>query len=215
VRTATWIGAEIGGYRIEEQIGSGGTSLVFRATHASGPACRAQAPRHDLGFGPADVVGSRTPCLEGDLDVLHRVLRERGFRYDSSTSAPLVTWPSRSHGIWSFPLPEIALSGESVQVISMDYNLMVNQTPRPTPDQAAAIEEQAYKSFVTAFERSYRGNRAPFAVGNHFARWNHGAYVNALTRFLEHVCRLPEVRCVPYVEVADWLDDHGVPAAAS
>jgi hypothetical protein len=38
---------------------------------------------------------------------------------------------------------------------------------------------------------------------------------SALTRFLEHVCRLPEVRCVPYVEVADWLDDHGVPAAAS
>ncbi len=88
----------------------------------------------------------------------------------------------------------------------MDYNLMVNQTPRPTGEQAAAIEEQAYSSFRSAFERSYHGNRAPLGFGNHFARWNHGAYVRALTRLLEDVCRLPEVRCAPYAELADWLD---------
>jgi hypothetical protein len=37
------------------------------------------------------------------------------------------------------------------------------------------------------------------------------AYQRALTRFLEHVCRLPAVRCVPYTEVADWLDHHRSP----
>jgi peptidoglycan/xylan/chitin deacetylase (PgdA/CDA1 family) len=165
----------------------------------------------ELGFGPADVVGARTPCLEGKLDVLDRVLRERGFRYDSSSSALLGTWPRRSDGVWSFPLPEIPLAHSHLSVISMDYNFLANQ-PRATKfEQAKHIEDQTYASYVNAFNASYRGNRAPFAIGNHFARWNHGAYIRALTRFLERVCQLPQVRCVPYGEVADWLDRHGTP----
>jgi peptidoglycan/xylan/chitin deacetylase (PgdA/CDA1 family) len=162
----------------------------------------------ELGFGPADVVGARTPCLEGRLDVLHRVLREHGFRYDSSSSALPGKWPQRDHGIWSFPLPEIPLAGTHLRVISMDYNFMANQPTASTREVAKRLEEQTLASYLAAFEQSYRGNRAPFAVGNHFARWNHGAYVRALTRFLERVCRLSEVRCVPYTEVADWLDRH-------
>jgi peptidoglycan/xylan/chitin deacetylase (PgdA/CDA1 family) len=146
--------------------------------------------RIQLGFGPQDV--------------LHRVLHEYGFRYDSSSSAPVGTWPRREHGIWSFPLPEIPLAGTHLRVISMDYNFMANQPP----DAAKRIEEQTLASYMNAFEQSYHGNRAPFAVGNHFARWNHGAYVRALTRFLERVCRLQDVRCAPYSEVADWLDRH-------
>jgi peptidoglycan/xylan/chitin deacetylase (PgdA/CDA1 family) len=162
----------------------------------------------DLGFGPTDVVGARTPCLEGKLGVLHRVLREHGFRYDSSSSALLGTWPTRDHGVWTFPLPEIPLADSYFKVISMDYNFMANQPPATTRDESSRLEDQTYASYVNAFNESYRGNRAPFAIGNHFARWNHGAYVRALTRFLERVCRLPEVRCVPYVEVAEWLDRH-------
>lgn len=162
----------------------------------------------ELGFGPADIVGARTPCLEGKLGVLHRVLREHGFRYDSSSSALLGTWPTRDHGVWTFPLPEIPLADSYFKVISMDYNFMANQPRAATRDESSRIEDQTYASYVAAFNESYRGNRAPFAIGNHFARWNHGAYVRALTRFLERVCRLPEVRCVPYVEVADWLDNN-------
>src|SRR5207302_1856845 len=37
-----------------------------------------------LPFGPDEVVGGRTPCLQGDLSVLYRVLAKRGFRYDAS-----------------------------------------------------------------------------------------------------------------------------------
>jgi hypothetical protein len=169
----------------------------------------------DLGFGPADVVGARTPCLEGNLDVLHGVLREHGFRYDSSSSAPLGTWPKRDRGIWSFPLPEIPLAGTYFRVISMDYNFMANQQRAATRDEASRIEQQALASYTHAFYESYRGNRAPFAIGNHFARWNHGAYVRALTRFLERVCRLPQVGCVPYAAVADWLDKNYRPGNQS
>jgi hypothetical protein len=163
-------------------------------------------PSIDLGFGPADIVGTRTPCLEGDLDVLHRVLRERGFRYDSSTSALLGTWPKRRAGIWSFPLPEIRLVGTSFRVIAMDYNLFVNQQRSPSAEQVDEVERQALPSYLNAFGESYYGARAPFAIGYHFERWNDGAYVRALTRFLERVCHLRDVRCVPYSEVANWLD---------
>jgi peptidoglycan/xylan/chitin deacetylase (PgdA/CDA1 family) len=164
--------------------------------------------RVDLGFGPEDVVGARTPCLQGNLDVLDRVLREHGFRYESSSSAPLGTWPSRHHGIWRFPLPEIPLVGATFNVISMDYNFMANQNLAASDAAARRVEDQTYTSLVRAFDVSYRGNRAPFAVGNHFAHWNRDAYEHALTRFLEHVCRMRGVRCVPYAEVAHWLDHH-------
>ena len=53
---------------------------------------------------------------------------------------------------------------------------------------------------------SYRGNRAPFSIGQHFETWNGWAYDNALTRFLLSACRLPEVRCVSFRELADFLD---------
>ncbi len=47
---------------------------------------------HDPGalpFGPDEVVGERTPCLQGRLPVLYRELARRGFRYDTSDLAPL------------------------------------------------------------------------------------------------------------------------------
>ena len=47
--------------------------------------------------------------------------------------------------------------------------------------------------------------RAPLEIGNHFATWNHGAYVRALTRFVDTVCVKPEVRCVTYSTLVDWL----------
>ena len=151
-----------------------------------------------LGFAPASVVGSRTPCFQGDLQVLRRVLRERGFVYDSSGSVRLGAWPTRKGGIWSMPLPEIRLVGTNLRVIAMDYNLLVNQEP-------ADAEEQAYRSFMHAFVQVYNGGRAPLGIGSHFARWNHGAYVRAITRFLSRVCRMRAVRCVPYREVAEYL----------
>ena len=42
--------------------------------------------------------------------------------------------------------------------------------------------------------------------GSHFETWNHRAYNRALTRFLLETCGLPDVRCVSYRELVDWLD---------
>jgi peptidoglycan/xylan/chitin deacetylase (PgdA/CDA1 family) len=162
-----------------------------------------------LPFGPDEVVGERTPCLQGRLPVLYRVLARRGFRYDASALAPLGSWPRRRLGIWSVPLLEIPFPGHTFPVVSMDYNLYANQTGA----SAAQVERETYLTLRGAFRRSYRGNRAPFVFGMHFETWNHWAYDRAMTRFLLETCRLPDVRCASYRELVDWLDRRGKTSA--
>ena len=161
-----------------------------------------------LPFGPGEVVGERTPCLQGRLPVLYRVLARRGFRYDASALAPLGSWPRRRLGIWSVPLLEVPFPGHSFRVVSMDYNFFANQTGGVSGPWSLEprIERQTYLALRGAFRASYRGNRAPFVYGSHFETWNHRAYNRALTRFLLETCGLPDVRCVSYRELVDWLD---------
>src|SRR5438132_2683764 len=82
-----------------------------------------------LPFGPREIVGERTPCLQGRLPVLYRVLTRRGFRYDASALALLGSWPQRRLGIWSVPLLEIPFPAHSFRVGSMGYHPFANQTP--------------------------------------------------------------------------------------
>ena len=153
-------------------------------------------------FGPEEVVGGRTPCLEGDFRALYPVLAERGFRYDASQVARLGRWPWRERGIWSVPLLELPFVGHTFRVVSMDYNFFANQ---PALDSADA-ERQTYLTLRRAFRTVYRGNRAPLSIGNHFETWKDRAYDRALARFLFGTCRLPHVRCVSVRELVDWLD---------
>ena len=150
-----------------------------------------------LPFGRGEIVGDRTPCLEGDLSALYPVLRQHGFRYDASRTAPLGQWPRRELGLWSFPLLEIPFIGHTFRVVSMDYNLFANQLSL-SPDR---IERQTYRSLWNAFRVGYLGNRAPLSLGQHFETWESWAYDHTLTRFLLAACRLPEVRCVSFREL--------------
>ena len=158
--------------------------------------------RRELPFGPQEVVGGRTPCLEGDLDVLYPVLAKRGFRYDASHTALLGTWPARRLGLWSVPLLELPFIGHTFLVVSMDYNLWANQSGEPP----ARIESETYRTFWNAFRASYLGNRAPLSLANHFETWDSWAYDHALTRFFERACRMPEVRCTTIRTLVGWLD---------
>ena len=155
-----------------------------------------------LPFGPGEVVGGRTPCLEGKLDVLYRLLARRGFRYDASRTASLGTWPTRRLGIWSVPLLELPFYGHTFNVVSMDYNFLANQGGL----SHARIEEETYRTFWNAFRTTYHGNRAPLSLANHFETWEGWAYNHALTRFLLRACGLPEVRCTTIRALVDWLD---------
>jgi hypothetical protein len=84
----------------------------------------------------------------------------------------------------------------------MDYNFMANQID----ESPAQIESETYRTLWNAFLVSYRGNRAPLSLGNHFETWESWAYDHALTRFLLRACRLPDVRCTTYEKLAAWLD---------
>jgi hypothetical protein len=108
----------------------------------------------------------------------------------------------RRHGLWSFPLLELPFIGHTFRVVSMDYNFMANQVG----ESPARIENETYRTLWNAFRASYLGDRAPLSLGDHFETWDSWAYVHALTRVLLRACRLPEVRCAGYAELADWLD---------
>jgi hypothetical protein len=177
--------------------------LLFHAA-----ANNALRPAIRLPFGPAEVIGGRTPCLQGSLPVLYPVLARRGFRYDASQLAPLGAWPRREGGIWSVPLLEIPFVGHTFRVVSMDYNFFANQSGAvsASPLRAPAIERETYLSLLRAFRTTYRGNRAPLSFANHFETWNHWAYNKALARIVLQVCGLPSVRCISFRELVDWLD---------
>jgi hypothetical protein len=157
---------------------------------------------HTLPFGRAEIVGDRTPCLEGKLPILYPVLARNGFRYDASQAALLGTWPQRERGIWSVPLLEIPFVGHTFRVISMDFNFLANQ---PDEDDAT-VEAEALRSLRGAFRALYNGNRAPLSIGYHFETWHDWAYDHALVRFLTETCRLPDVRCTSIRELVDWLE---------
>jgi hypothetical protein len=130
------------------------------------------------------------------------VLRSAGFRYDASRLAPLGQWPQRIDGLWSFPLLELPFPGHTYSVVSMDYNFFANQVSL-SPAQA---EAETYRTLWNAFRTSYLGGRAPLSLGQHFETWNDWAYDHALARVLLTACRLPEVRCVSFDQLADFLD---------
>ena len=62
------------------------------------------------------------------------------------------------------------------------------------------------ETYLEYFKTNYSGNRAPLHIGHHFADYQGGAYRQALISFARTVCGLPEVRCVSYSKLADFMD---------
>lgn len=178
------------------------------------------SPPVELGFTGDDVVGSRTPCLEGDYPTLYQVLEERGFTYDTSPTPDASSpsgWPRKNWAdtgptsLWTFPLAYVPSYGAGKRVLAMDYNLCYQhhgcltkaQYPTSVTD---AWSQQALDTYRQYFQTNYTGNRAPVFLGNHFSMWHNGAYTSALAQFVTETCGKPEVRCVSYRELAEWLD---------
>jgi hypothetical protein len=175
------------------------------------------SPPIDLGFTTKDIVGSRTPCLQGDLRALYPVLERRGYRYDTSPDGDAAAWPrkgTRDTGptsLWVFPLTTIRLYGTDTFTLSMDYNLCYRHdgcrgTARYPAAETDRWSQQALDSYRRYFDFRYTGNRAPIYLGNHSEMWHNGAYTDAMAAFVTETCGKPEVRCVSYAELARWLD---------
>lgn len=158
-------------------------------------------------FTAADITGFRAPQLGQNQD-LYEALPQYGMQYDTSLTADPTRWPSRNkHGTWSFPLAYIPIEGTSNRTLAMDYNFYFSMSGgKPDLPNAKNYEEQMFYSYVNYFYDNYNGNRAPVNIGHHFSKWNGGAYWKALKRFAHQVCGLPEVQCVTYQELVQFMN---------
>jgi hypothetical protein len=149
-----------------------------------------------LGWNSSEIVGGRTPCLEGRRDQLFPAEAASGFRYDSSGEGSL-RWPSHvSNGLWEIPMQDLRMAGSGREVLSMDYNFF----------EAQASGAQTLQTYRNAYRAVYNGNRAPLILGNHFSPFNGGTYLNALETFLRETCTKPNTRCVSFEQLVDWMD---------
>ncbi|MFE0101365.1 hypothetical protein [Streptomyces sp. NPDC059009] len=154
-----------------------------------------------------ELVGARTPCLEGQKNFM-RAARDMGFRYDTS-GVNNQLWPKKKEGLWDLSMQLVPFPGHSYEQLTMDYNYMVNQSGSATqgdPDKQEFWGDQMRDSLIQGFNRAYKGNRAPLIIGNHFESWNGGTYMRAVEETIQNVCNKPEVRCVSFRQLSDWLD---------
>ncbi|MFF0446499.1 hypothetical protein ACFYT4_08810 [Streptomyces sp. NPDC004609] len=155
-----------------------------------------------------ELVGARTPCLLGQRKLLPTA-RKLGWRYDSSSPGGRQEWPGKRQGLWDLPLQSLPFPGRSFEVLSMDYNFMVNQSGNSTkgvPAKRPGWRKQATKAYLAGFLRAYEGNRAPLFIGNHFEQWNGGIYMDAVEEAVEGMAGKKDVRLVSFRQLCDWLD---------
>ncbi|MFE2233374.1 hypothetical protein ACFXA4_12475 [Streptomyces sp. NPDC059442] len=154
-----------------------------------------------------ELVGARTPCLEGQKNFVEAAA-QMGFRYDTSGVNDQI-WPKKNKGLWDLSMQLVPVPGRAFQTLSMDYNFLVNQSGTTTqgdPSQHVYWGNQMRDGLVQAFDRSYDGNRAPLIIGNHFESWNGGTYMRAVEETIATVCVKKDVKCVSFRQLADWLD---------
>ncbi|MFG2195487.1 hypothetical protein [Streptomyces sp. NPDC048639] len=157
-----------------------------------------------------ELVGGRTPCLLGQ-DNLLPTAKKLGWRYDASSSGGLQVWPAKKNDIWDFPLQQVPFPGRSFEVLSMDYNMMANQSQNASqsdPSKYPAWQRQARDAYIGGFERAYGSNRAPLFIGNHFESWNGGIYMRAVEEAFKRIAddKRKDVRVVSFRQYTDWLD---------
>ncbi|MFH8802615.1 hypothetical protein ACH4F6_23885 [Streptomyces sp. NPDC017936] len=159
-----------------------------------------------------ELVGGRTPCLLGQ-DKLLPTARALGWRYDASSPGGRQVWPDKKQGLWDLPLQQIPFPGRSFEVLSMDYNMLANQSLNSTNaprHNHPRWREQSAQAYIQGFRRAYETNRAPLFIGNHFEQWNGGIYMDAVEEAIKHIAREKEkggdVRMVSFRQFVDWID---------
>ncbi|MET7713041.1 hypothetical protein [Streptomyces sp. NPDC005407] len=155
-----------------------------------------------------ELVGARTPCLLGQ-DKLLPTAKKLGWRYDASSPGGRQKWPEKRQGLWDLPLQQVPFPGRSFEVLSMDYNMLANQSQNSTqgvPERYPGWKKQATEAYLAGFNRAYESNRAPFYIGNHFERWNGGIYMDAVEEALKGMAGKKDVRLVSFRQFCDWLD---------
>lgn len=157
------------------------------------------------------ISGFRAPNLGVNKDMFD-LLPSFGFTYDTSiTSSRMDAQPKKNaQGLWQFYLPSIS-RGNSSRVLAMDYNFFVAHTggqellTRADPRWQEYHDDMlgAYRNY---FNHNYQGNRAPVYIGHHFSLWNSDLYYEVFKDFAKEVCVQPDVACVTYADLVDYLE---------
>ena len=224
VRLAWLDGHEIGTHFNGHFCGADGVSLWTPEDWASEIAqakefvktWKTNTGRSDLPPLPFDydveLIGSRTPCLEGQEGLLPTAAA-LGWAYDASAPGGQQVWPGRKLGLWDFPLPTVPFThpdpGKGDSVLAMDFNLMYKQSDgdlSADPARYADWRVQAQEAYLAGFERAYSTNRAPYFVGNHFEQWNGGIYMDAVEDTVRAIAGRPEVQLVSFRQLVAWLE---------
>lgn len=165
-------------------------------------------PDTSFDFPAASVRGFRAPFLETG-EHLGSVLHRYRYRYDTSVPGAADAWPVKdANGIWGFDLASIPVAGYPATTLSMDYNfLMLQSGGKDDPDSGnwPRYRQEMFDAYAAYLKGNYEGNRAPIHIGHHFAEYQGGVYKEALMAFVKAVCTIPEVKCVTYSELHDFL----------
>jgi hypothetical protein len=161
-----------------------------------------------LGWDSSEIVGGRTPCLEGKRSAMYPAFVANGYRYDASGEGPL-RWPTRlSNGLWDIPQQVLRMAGSGREVLSMDYNFYDAQSGAVNgpASRRSAWYSQVLNTYRNAYRAVYNGNRAPLILGAHFNTWNGGIYADALYDFVAETCSKPNTRCVSFEQLVNWME---------
>lgn len=168
-------------------------------------------------FKAKDLVGFRAPYLEGNSGLIS-TLTSLNYKYDTSDTNQgwePNTWPKRygGKGPWNFGLGFINVHGQTnMKVPAMDYNFCYRQgkgCPEEYPGTMTGASNDGRNmlmSYIKYFTDNYNGNRAPIHIGHHFHQYRGGVYNKALFEFAKIVCSQPEVKCVTYKELSNYMD---------
>ncbi len=175
------------------------------------------ANRSHLSIPAASVLGLRAPEL-GVNASLWEVLKEHNFRYDASRIGKPDVWPQKTvQGFWEMPLGKIRYADTTSTIASMDYNFYFKQSKavdtvkKGTPEWDRLFND-TYTSYINYFNQNASTTRAPVFIGHHFSLWNDGVYWEVMKKFASDVCGQPNVHCVTFSELADYLDANGTVA---
>jgi len=110
----------------------------------------------------------------------------------------------------------LRMQGSGKGILSMDYNFFfAHSRAVADPRRYEMAREEMLQTYLHYFKTNYTGNRAPLHIGHHFAYYQGGAYNEALRSFARAVCDLPEVRCVTYAALADFMDGQSTDTLAA
>ena len=146
-----------------------------------------------------ELIGGRTPCLLGQ-DNLLPTARELGWRYDASSPGGRQVWPTKKHGHLGPPAAAIPFPGHSFQVLSMDYNILANQSVNSTKATRANYPRLASSRpprRTYGLQPGIRRTGRPFFIGNHFEHWNGGIYMDAVEEAFKHIRTKKGARACP------------------